>query len=81
MNWSLDLGMMTTTGFRSPLDKAPNCRNPLNTVPNLSPQIPILHTSRDQGNSVPGDNMDKKIVVLVYYPNPDHGVVGLSSSI
>jgi hypothetical protein len=24
--------------------------------------------------------MDKKIVVLVYYPNPDHGVVGLSNS-
>jgi hypothetical protein len=30
MNRSLDLGMMSTTGFRSPPDKAPNCRNPPN---------------------------------------------------
>jgi hypothetical protein len=28
---------------------------------------------------MPGDNMDK-IMVLVYYPNPDHDVVGLSKS-
>jgi hypothetical protein len=26
MNWSLDLDMMSTTDFRSPPDKAPNCR-------------------------------------------------------
>jgi hypothetical protein len=47
MNRSLDLGMMSTIGFRSPLDKALNCRNLPNTVPNPSPQIPILHTTRE----------------------------------
>jgi hypothetical protein len=47
MNRSLDLGMMSTIGFRSPLDKALNCRNPPNKVPNPSPQIPILHTTRE----------------------------------
>jgi hypothetical protein len=34
MNRSLDLGMISTTGFQSPPDKAPNCRNPPNAVPN-----------------------------------------------
>jgi hypothetical protein len=48
MNWSSDLGMMSTTGFQSPLDKAPNCRNPPNAVPNPSPQILILHINREQ---------------------------------
>jgi hypothetical protein len=33
----------------------------------------------NQSNSIPGDNMDK-IMVLVYYPNPDHDVAGLSDS-
>jgi hypothetical protein len=47
-NRSLDLGMMTTTGFQSPPDKAPNCQNPPNVVPNPSHQIPILHTNREQ---------------------------------
>jgi hypothetical protein len=28
--------------------QALNCRNPLNVVPNPSPQIPILHTNREQ---------------------------------
>jgi hypothetical protein len=28
--------------------QAPNCRSPQNTVPNSSPQIPILHTNREQ---------------------------------
>jgi hypothetical protein len=61
MNQSIDLGMMTTTGFHSPRDKAPNCQNPLNTVPIPSPQIPILHTNREkQGTSVPGDNMNEQ---------------------
>jgi hypothetical protein len=33
----------------------------------------------DQGNSIPGDNMDK-IMVLVYYPNLDHDIARLSKS-
>jgi hypothetical protein len=37
MNQSLDLGMMTTVGFRSPPDKALNYQSPPNIVPNLSP--------------------------------------------
>jgi hypothetical protein len=41
MNWSLDLGMMSTIVFWSPPDKAPNCQNPPNAVPNPSPQILI----------------------------------------
>jgi hypothetical protein len=48
MNRSLYLGMMSTIGFRNPPDKAPNCRNPPNAVPNPSPQILILHTNREQ---------------------------------
>jgi hypothetical protein len=48
MNRSLDLCMMSTTGFRSPPDKALNCRNPPNAVPNPSSQIPILHINREQ---------------------------------
>jgi hypothetical protein len=48
MNRSLDLGMMSTIGFRSPSDKAPNYRNPPNAGPNPSPQIPILRTNREQ---------------------------------
>jgi hypothetical protein len=48
MNRSLDLGMMSTTGFRSPPDKAPNCLNPSNADSNPSPQIPILHINREQ---------------------------------
>jgi hypothetical protein len=35
--------------------------------------------TRNQGNRIPGDNMDK-IVVLVYYPNPYHDIAGLSKS-
>jgi hypothetical protein len=41
MNKSIDLGMMSTTGFQSPPDKALNCRNPPNAVPNPSTQILI----------------------------------------
>jgi hypothetical protein len=68
MNQSIDLGMMTTTDFQSPLGKALNCHNPPNTVPNLLPQIPILRTNREkQGTSIPGDNMDEN-KVLVCYP-------------
>jgi hypothetical protein len=32
MNWSLDLGMMTTIGFRNPPDIEPNCQNPPDTT-------------------------------------------------
>jgi hypothetical protein len=61
MNSSLDLGMMTTTCFQSPPDKALNCQNALNTVPIPSPQIPILHTNREkQGTSILGDNMNEQ---------------------
>jgi hypothetical protein len=45
---STDLGMVSTTGFRIPPDRAPNCQNPPNAIPNPSPQIPILHTNREQ---------------------------------
>jgi hypothetical protein len=48
MNRSLYLGMMSTTGFQSPPNTALNCQNPLNVVLNPSPQIPILHTNREQ---------------------------------
>jgi hypothetical protein len=47
MNRSLDLDMVSTTGFRSPSDKAPNYQNPSNAVLNSSPQIPILHNNRE----------------------------------
>jgi hypothetical protein len=68
MNRSLDLGMMTTTGFRSPPQKAPNYQNLPNTVPNPSPKIPILHTNREkEATSIPGDNTDEN-KVLVCYP-------------
>jgi hypothetical protein len=79
MNRSLDLGMMTTTDFWSPPDKALNYQNPSDTVPIPPPQIPILHTNREQGTSIPGDNMDEN-KVLVCYPNPDQILAGLSSS-
>jgi hypothetical protein len=36
-----------TTAFQRPPDKAPNYWSPPNTVPNLSPQIPILYTNRE----------------------------------
>jgi hypothetical protein len=48
MNQYIDLGMMTTTSFWSPPDIALNYKNLPNTVTNTSPQIPILHTNREQ---------------------------------
>jgi hypothetical protein len=79
MNWSLDLCMMTTTCFRSPPDKAPNCRNPSNTVPTRHPKSLFSILIGKQGTSILGDNMDEN-KVLVCYRNPDQILVGLSSS-
>jgi hypothetical protein len=76
MNWSLDLGMMSTIGFRSPPDRAPNYRNPPNAVPNLSPQIPILRTDMEQ-QRLQGDNRIK-VSIRLPKPRPDHA--GLDSS-
>jgi hypothetical protein len=59
MNQSLDLGMMTTTGFWSLPDKASNYRNPSNTVPSRHPKSLFSLTGK-QGTSIPGDNMDEK---------------------
>jgi hypothetical protein len=50
MNWSLDLGIMITTGFWNPLNTTLNYRNPSNIDPFLAPQISILHTNREYTN-------------------------------
>jgi hypothetical protein len=76
MNRSLDLGMMSTAGFRSPPDKVPNCRNPLNVVPNPSPQILILHINREQQQ--PTGWQQNKVSIRLPKPRPDHA--GLSKS-
>jgi hypothetical protein len=75
MNRSLDLGMIITTSFQSPLDTALNYQNPLNAIPNRSPQIPILHTNREQ--LLQGDNRYKDKAQLPKL-RPDHA--GLSNS-
>jgi hypothetical protein len=64
MNRTLDLGMMTTTGFRSPPDKAPNCRNPVNIVPTRHPKSLFSILIGKQGTSILGDNMDE---IRYYY--------------
>jgi hypothetical protein len=79
MNMSLDLDMMTTIGLRSLPDKAPNCQSPPNIVSNPTPKSVLSILTGNQGNSIPGDNMDK-IIVLVYYTNPNHDVAGLRNS-
>jgi hypothetical protein len=79
MNRSLDLGMMTTTGFRSPSDKTLNCQNLPNIVPTHHPKSRFSILTGKQDTSIPGDNMDEN-KVLVCYPNPDQILVGLSSS-
>jgi hypothetical protein len=59
MNWSLDLGTMTTTGFWSPQDKAPNYQNPPNTVPTCHPKSLFSILTGKQGTSISGDNKDE----------------------
>jgi hypothetical protein len=79
MNRYLDLGMMTTTGFWSTLNKAPNCRNPLNTVSIHHPKSLFSILTGKQGTSIPSDNVDEN-KVLVCYTNPDKILARLSSS-
>jgi hypothetical protein len=63
-NRSLDLGMMTTTSFWSPLDKTLNCQNPPNIVSFLSPKSLFSILTGKQGTSIPGDNVEK---IRYYY--------------
>jgi hypothetical protein len=64
-----------TTCFQSPLNKPRNCWNPPNVVPIPSPKSLFSTLTRNQSNSLPGDNMDK-IMVLVYYQNLDQVMRG-----
>jgi hypothetical protein len=47
MNQFLDLDMMTNNKLLESTGQALNYQNLTNTVPNPSPQIPILHTNRE----------------------------------
>jgi hypothetical protein len=79
MNRSLDLGMMTTIGFRSTPDKALNYQNPPNIVPTRHPKFLFSILIGKQGTSIPVDNMDEN-KVLVCYPNSNQVLIGLNSS-
>jgi hypothetical protein len=79
MNRSLDLGMITTTGFWSPPDKALNYQNLSNIVPTRRPKSLFSILTGKQCTSIPGDNIDEN-KVLVCYPNPDQILAGLSIS-
>jgi hypothetical protein len=79
MNRSLDFRMMMTIGSQSPLDKSRNCRRSSNTVPTHHPKSPFSSLTRNQGTSIPGDNMDNNKVLLCS-PNLDQILAGLSSS-
>jgi hypothetical protein len=59
-NWSLDLGMMTTTDFQSPPDKALNYQNPSNTVPTRHPKFLFFTLTGNKGTIILGDHMDEK---------------------
>jgi hypothetical protein len=78
-SWSLDLGMMTTIGFQSPLEKTLNCQNPLNIVPTRHSKslLSIL-----TGNKVLAYQVTTwmKNKVSVCYLNPDKILIGLSIS-
>jgi hypothetical protein len=78
-NRSLDLGMMTTTGFQILPDKASNYWSPPNTVSTYHLKSLFSILIGNQGSRIPGDNMDEN-KVLVCYPNPDQILAGLSSS-
>jgi hypothetical protein len=71
--------MMTNHKLSESTRQALNYRSPLNTVPNPSPKSLFSIITGNQSNSIPGDSMDK-VMVLVHYPNPDQDVVGLSKS-
>jgi hypothetical protein len=59
MNQSLDLGMMTNHRIPESIGQSPELSESTEHVSNPSPQIPTLHTNREKGTSIPGDNMDK----------------------
>jgi hypothetical protein len=59
-NWSLDLGMMTTTDFQSPPDKALNYQNPSNTVPTRHHKFLFFTLTGNKGTIILGDHMDEK---------------------
>jgi hypothetical protein len=59
--------MMTTTGFRSPPDKALNCRNPPNTFPTQKNKVLAYRVTTWMKNKE-----------LVCYPNLDQILAGLS---
>jgi hypothetical protein len=76
MNRSLDLGMMTNHRLPESTRQSPELSESTEhsskaVTPNLFSRL-----TQNQSNSIPGDNMHK-IMVLVYYPNPDHDVAGL----
>jgi hypothetical protein len=60
MNQSLNLGTMTTTGFRIPPDKALNYQNPMNTVSNPSPRFIFSILIGKHGTSIPGGNINEQ---------------------
>jgi hypothetical protein len=71
-NRSVDLSMMTTTGFRSPSDKALNYQSPPNTIPTHHPKSLFSTLIQKHGTNVPGDNMDENNGTIVLpKPRPD----------
>jgi hypothetical protein len=78
-NRSIDLCMMTTTGFQSPMNNALNDRSPPDAVPNRHPKSLFSILIGKYGTSIPGDNKDEN-KVLVCYPNPDQINARLSNS-
>jgi hypothetical protein len=88
MNWSLDLGMMTNHRLPESTRQSPELSESTeqslelseSTEHNssLSPKSLFSTLTGNRGTSIPGDNMDKK--VLLCYPNPDQIIVGLRSS-
>jgi hypothetical protein len=75
MNRSLDFNMMTNHRLPESIGQRPE----LSESTEHSSKSLFSTLIVNQVNSIPGDNMDK-IMVLVYYKNPDHNVAGLSNS-
>jgi hypothetical protein len=59
MNRYLNLGMMTTTGFWSPSDKAQTIRIYQTQFHSCHPKSIFSILTEKQGTSIPGDNMDE----------------------
>jgi hypothetical protein len=59
MNRSLDLGMMTNERLLESTEQSPKLSESTKHSSKPITQIPILHTTREQGTSIPGDNMDE----------------------